>query len=81
MRPCAQTGIPEPIILALGDIFERWDGKGFPDGKQGDDSALPARVAVDAARPVTQPQMATPLGRKLTRWPATTVDAASLLTR
>ncbi|HEX2274395.1 MAG TPA: HD domain-containing phosphohydrolase, partial [Acidimicrobiales bacterium] len=41
-------GISEPIVLALGDLFERWDGKGFPSGKKGDESALLARVVIVA---------------------------------
>lgn len=41
-------GIPQPIVVALADVFERWDGKGFPSGKKGDESALLARVVVVA---------------------------------
>lgn len=43
-----RMGIPEPIVHVLGDVFERWDGKGHPHGKRGDESALLARVVVIA---------------------------------
>jgi HD-GYP domain-containing protein (c-di-GMP phosphodiesterase class II)/DNA-binding CsgD family transcriptional regulator len=43
-----QLGISEPIVLALGDLFERWDGNGYPSGKKGDESALIARVVICA---------------------------------
>jgi HD-GYP domain-containing protein (c-di-GMP phosphodiesterase class II)/DNA-binding CsgD family transcriptional regulator len=43
-----RMGIPEPIVAALADLFERWDGKGHPNGKQGDESALLARAVVVA---------------------------------
>lgn len=43
-----RMGIPEPIVAALGDLFERWDGKGHPHGKQGEESALLVRVVVVA---------------------------------
>ena len=43
-----QLGISEPIVVALGDLFERWDGKGFPRGKKSDESALLARVVIVA---------------------------------
>ena len=35
-------------MVALGDLFERWDGKGYPSGKKGDESALLARVVIVA---------------------------------
>lgn len=43
-----QLRIPEPIVVALGDLFARWDGKGYPGGKEGDESALLARVVIVA---------------------------------
>lgn len=39
-----RIGMPEPILEALVDMFERWDGKGHPNAKQGDQIALLARV-------------------------------------
>lgn len=41
-------GISETIVGALGDLCERWDGKGFPSGKKGDESALLARIVIVA---------------------------------
>ena len=29
------VGMPDTILSALGDLFERWDGKGHPNGKAG----------------------------------------------
>lgn len=43
-----RMGIPESIVVALGDLFERWDGKGHPAGKDGEASALLARVVIVA---------------------------------
>ncbi len=40
--------MPEPIVSALGDLFERWDGKGYPNHKTGDESVLLARVVIVA---------------------------------
>jgi HD-GYP domain-containing protein (c-di-GMP phosphodiesterase class II) len=46
-----RLGLGSEIQLALGDVFERWDGKGFPRGRRGEDVPLPVRlmqVAEDA---------------------------------
>ena len=43
-----RIGMPESIVAALADVFERWDGKGHPHGKRGDESALLARIVVAA---------------------------------
>jgi HD-GYP domain-containing protein (c-di-GMP phosphodiesterase class II) len=43
-----RLGISEPIVVAIGDMFERWDGKGNPSAKKGDESALLARVVIVA---------------------------------
>ena len=43
-----RIGMTEPIVSALGDVFERWDGKGQPGGKSGDESSLLARVVAAA---------------------------------
>lgn len=43
-----KLGIAEPITSALGDMFERWDGKGHPSAKRGEESALLARVVIVA---------------------------------
>jgi HD-GYP domain-containing protein (c-di-GMP phosphodiesterase class II) len=44
-------GVGAEIQAALGDVFERWDGKGWPGGRRGEDVPLPVRlmqVAEDA---------------------------------
>jgi HD-GYP domain-containing protein (c-di-GMP phosphodiesterase class II) len=44
-------GLGTEIQAALGDVFERWDGNGFPAGRRGDELPLPVRlmqVAEDA---------------------------------
>jgi len=43
-----RIGMPQSIVAALGDLFERWDGKGHPNGKNGDQIALLARVVAAA---------------------------------
>ncbi len=46
-----RLGLEPEIQAALGDLFERWDGKGFPEGRRGEEIPLPVRlmqVAEDA---------------------------------
>jgi HD-GYP domain-containing protein (c-di-GMP phosphodiesterase class II) len=46
-----RLGLPTEIHAALGDVFERWDGTGWPAGRQGEQVPLPVRlmqVAEDA---------------------------------
>jgi HD-GYP domain-containing protein (c-di-GMP phosphodiesterase class II) len=46
-----RLGLGTEIQAALGDVFERWDGKGWPAGRRGDQVPLPVRlmqVAEDA---------------------------------
>lgn len=43
-----KIGMPETILDALGDVFERWDGKGYPLGKSADGIDLLARVVTIA---------------------------------
>lgn len=46
-----RLGLGTEIQAALGDVFERWDGKGLPAGRQGEQIPLPVRlmqVAEDA---------------------------------
>jgi HD-GYP domain-containing protein (c-di-GMP phosphodiesterase class II) len=46
-----RLGLGTEIQAALGDVFERWDGNGFPGGRQGEQVPLPVRlmqVAEDA---------------------------------
>ena len=46
-----RLGLGTEIQAALGDVFERWDGKGWPAGRRGEQVPLPVRlmqVAEDA---------------------------------
>ena len=46
-----RLGLGTEIQAALGDVFERWDGNGWPAGRRGDQVPLPVRlmqVAEDA---------------------------------
>ena len=40
----ARLRLSELAIRALDDVYERWDGRGFPRQRRGDDMALAARV-------------------------------------
>jgi HD-GYP domain-containing protein (c-di-GMP phosphodiesterase class II) len=44
-----QLGLPEAIGTYVGSTFERWDGKGLPGERAGEDIPLPARI-VSVAR-------------------------------
>jgi len=51
-RLAGRLGLGEQVVGALGFVFERWDGRGFPAGARGDAIPLPARllhVARDAS--------------------------------
>ena len=41
----AGAGLGRPVVEALAHAYERWDGKGAPDGLAGDDIPLAVRVA------------------------------------
>ncbi|HEU0003906.1 MAG TPA: HD domain-containing phosphohydrolase [Ktedonobacteraceae bacterium] len=43
-RLAARLGFDEKIIYALGQVFERWDGKGNPAGLKGEQIALSMRL-------------------------------------
>lgn len=43
-----RIGMPDPIVAAVGDLFERWDGKGHPNGKEGEEIILLSRVIAAA---------------------------------
>jgi HD-GYP domain-containing protein (c-di-GMP phosphodiesterase class II) len=47
-RLAGRIGLPEDVTLALAHAYERWDGKGLPDGVAGDDVPLATRVVVVA---------------------------------
>jgi HD-GYP domain-containing protein (c-di-GMP phosphodiesterase class II)/DNA-binding CsgD family transcriptional regulator len=39
-----RLGLPDGAILALDEVYERYDGKGFPTGRGGEELTLAARV-------------------------------------
>jgi HD-GYP domain-containing protein (c-di-GMP phosphodiesterase class II) len=39
-----RLGLGTEIQAALGDVFERWDGKGWPAGRRGEEVPLPVRL-------------------------------------
>ena len=41
---CARLGLPGPVAVALTEVYERWDGRGIPDGTAGEAISLPGRV-------------------------------------
>jgi HD-GYP domain-containing protein (c-di-GMP phosphodiesterase class II) len=43
-----RVGMPDPVLVAVGDLFERWDGKGHPTGKEGEEIALLSRLVAVA---------------------------------
>jgi HD-GYP domain-containing protein (c-di-GMP phosphodiesterase class II) len=40
----AEVGLAKDALLALDEVFERFDGRGFPAGRAGDELTLAARV-------------------------------------
>jgi HD-GYP domain-containing protein (c-di-GMP phosphodiesterase class II) len=43
-RLAARLGMGADVQAALGEAFERWDGRGFPQGLAGEDVCVPARL-------------------------------------
>jgi HD-GYP domain-containing protein (c-di-GMP phosphodiesterase class II) len=43
-RLAARLGLAESLIVCLGQLYERWDGKGYPDGIAGEQIPLLARI-------------------------------------
>jgi HD-GYP domain-containing protein (c-di-GMP phosphodiesterase class II) len=39
-----QLGLPAAVLEAFGDVFERWDGRGLPSGRAGEDVHPIARI-------------------------------------
>jgi len=44
VRLGARLGMSDAVVTALGQIYERWDGKGNPSRVAGENIALPARL-------------------------------------
>ncbi|HEU5242658.1 MAG TPA: HD domain-containing phosphohydrolase, partial [Ornithinibacter sp.] len=62
-RLAARVGLGESVCEALAHAYERWDGKGYPDGLSGDEVPMAVRV-VSVARDVE-------LWERRVGWPAT----------
>src|SRR5205814_2038869 len=43
-RAARLPGAGDGVLAALGDIYERWDGRGQPHGRRGQAIGLPSRV-------------------------------------
>src|SRR5262249_47325161 len=44
VRLAARLGMSERVVASLGQIYERWDGRGQPNRIRGGELELPARV-------------------------------------
>ena len=44
IRLAVRLGMGEGVVTSLGQMYERWDGRGQPLGLAGDAIALPARI-------------------------------------
>jgi HD-GYP domain-containing protein (c-di-GMP phosphodiesterase class II) len=47
-RLAVRLGLPEGVVHALAHAYERWDGKGYPDGLAGEDVPVAIRVVAVA---------------------------------
>lgn len=43
-----RLGLDQRVVTSLGHAYERWDGRGFPDGLEGEDIPLEIRVCTVA---------------------------------
>jgi HD-GYP domain-containing protein (c-di-GMP phosphodiesterase class II) len=43
-RLAARLGLGDGVVVALGQLYERWDGRGLPNGLKGEQIALPVRI-------------------------------------
>lgn len=85
----ADLGCGEPVLGALDEVFEQWDGRGGPAGRAGDAISRPARVAgvahetllhwLDGGSAQARERLAAESGRRLD--PALAERAARLVTR
>jgi HD-GYP domain-containing protein (c-di-GMP phosphodiesterase class II) len=78
-----RLNMPEPVCTAVGQLMERWDGKGIPSGRGGDELARPMRIlavahdAVVLAGARDREAMCTALSRRRGRgYDPDVVDAA-----
>jgi HD-GYP domain-containing protein (c-di-GMP phosphodiesterase class II) len=64
-----QLGLPQEVLAGVGGSYERWDGRGWPDGLAGEQVPLAARIAqfaeyVEVAHRLGGPEAATELARR-----------------
>jgi HD-GYP domain-containing protein (c-di-GMP phosphodiesterase class II) len=64
-----RLGLGDSVLHALGRAYEKWDGKGLPDGIAGDEIPASSRVAIvardfDLLNRVTVPEIATTMLRE-----------------
>jgi HD-GYP domain-containing protein (c-di-GMP phosphodiesterase class II) len=45
MALARRLGLAADVTSGLGDVYERWDGRGIPDGRAGEQLSLAARVS------------------------------------
>jgi hypothetical protein len=55
-----RLGLPPAVALAVSERFERWDGRGSPEGKRGEAISLPARLTAVAETAVMFDQLGGP---------------------
>lgn len=60
----ARIGLAQPVVEALAHAYERWDGKGFPDGLE--DEAIPVAVRIVVVS--RDADLATTLGLDAREW-------------
>jgi HD-GYP domain-containing protein (c-di-GMP phosphodiesterase class II) len=60
----ARAGLAQPVVDALAHAYERWDGKGSPEGLEGDAIPLAVRIGVVAR----DADLAAGLGADPRRW-------------
>lgn len=53
-----RLGLPAAVQQGLNQLFERWDGKGAPGERAGDEIALPARLSQLAAQVIVYDRLA-----------------------
>jgi HD-GYP domain-containing protein (c-di-GMP phosphodiesterase class II) len=49
----SQLGLPAAAVAALDEVYERWDGNGFPEGRSGEQLTISARVVHVAEQAVS----------------------------
>lgn len=40
-----QLGLPDDVLDGIGGAYERWDGRGWPSGRKGEEIPLASRIA------------------------------------